>query len=205
MIVYVESNFILELAYLQEDYENCRRILALAADGKIRLILPAFALAEPFSAWVGRKRRREHLHSELTQELRELGRSQPYAGSREEFQDITKALLVSGEQEKLRLDDAIAQILEYSELIPIEADVIRGAIDIQIRNRLSPQDSIIFASILAHLLNAADDEPKCFITRNSRDFSNPDIVQELLVCGCELATNFGKGYGIILKNSLGKI
>lgn len=200
MIVYVESNFILELAYLQEDHENCGRILKLAEAGKIQLILPAFAIAEPFSAWVGRKRRREHLHSELTQELRELGRSEPYAGSREEFQDVTKALLVSGEEEKLRLDAAIAQILKESELIPIEADVIRSAIEIQTRNRLSPQDSIIYASVLSHVANVSKEEPKCFITKNSRDFSNPDIVQELSALGCELGTNFGEGYGLILKH-----
>jgi hypothetical protein len=30
MIVYIESNFILELAYLQEKYESCERILSLA-------------------------------------------------------------------------------------------------------------------------------------------------------------------------------
>lgn len=175
MIVYVESNFILELAYLQEEHENCGRILKLAEAGKVQLILPAFAIAEPFSAWVGRKRRRENLHRELTQELRELGRSEPYAGSREEFQDVTKALLVSGEEEKSRLDTAIAQILKESELIPIDADVIKSAIEIQTRNRLSPQDSIIYASVLAHAAKVSKEEPKCFITKNSRDFSNPDI------------------------------
>jgi len=174
--------------------------LQLAEAGKIQLILPAFAIAEPFSAWVGRKRRREHLHSELARELRELGRSKPYAGSREEFQDVTKALLVSGEEEKLRLDATIAQILKEAVLIPIEADVIRSAIEIQTRNRLSPQDSIIYASVLSHVATVAKEEPKCFITKNSRDFSNPDIVQELSALGCELGTNFGEGYGLVLKH-----
>src|SRR6267378_5035323 len=116
MIVYVESNFILELAYLQEQYENCERILKLAEAGEIQLILPAFAVAEPFSAWVGRKKRRELLHNDLSRELRELGRSEPYASSREEFQDITKALLISGEDEKLRLDAATEKVLERAVL-----------------------------------------------------------------------------------------
>jgi hypothetical protein len=89
--------------------------------------------------------------------------------------------------------------LEKSELIPIDANVIRSAIEIQTRNRLSPQDSIIFASVLSHATTVAKEEPKCFITKNSRDFSNPDIVQELLALGCELGTNFGEGYGIIRK------
>jgi hypothetical protein len=125
MIVYLESNFILELAYLQEEHSNCEQILELSRADDAQLVLPAFAIAEPYSAWVGRKKRRGALHNELTRELRELGRSAPYAGSREEFQEITKALLVSGEDEKRRLDEAIEKVLQASILIPIEADTIR--------------------------------------------------------------------------------
>ncbi|HEX8213826.1 MAG TPA: hypothetical protein VF584_26905 [Longimicrobium sp.] len=46
MIVYAESNFLLELAYLQEEHESCEEILALAESGRIRLLLPAFAVVE---------------------------------------------------------------------------------------------------------------------------------------------------------------
>src|SRR2546428_287239 len=197
MIVYVESNFILELAYLQEEHENCERILDLATRETVQLILPAFAIAEPYSAWVGRKKRRETVHNELTRELRELARSEPYAGAREQFQEITKALLVSGEDEKMRLDEAIKTVLQASSLIPLEADTINMAIDIQLTTDLGPQDSIIYASVLSHLTNVAKDEPKCFVTKNSKDFDNPDITDELARYGCRLCTSFGEGYGLL--------
>lgn len=199
MIVYVESNFILELAYLQEDYANCERILDLGATQKIELILPAFAVGEPYFAWVGRKRGRARLHDELTKQIKELGRSEPYAGSQETFQDITKTLLISGEEEKVRLDDAIRRTVNQCDLIPIDADIMNSAIEIQIRNRLSPQDSIIYASVLSHLVNADRQLTKIFVTKNSRDFSNPDVVQALQTLGCGLFTNFGAAYGEILR------
>jgi len=203
MIVYIESNFILELAYLQEEHENCERILKLAEDGKTRLVIPAFAIAEPFSAWVGRKRRRVDLHKSLTNELRELGRSKPYADSHEEFQEITKALLVSGEDEKLRLDAVIERILAVAVLIPIEGNTVRSAIEIQKTRRLDPQDSIVYASVISDL-PGREDEPRCFVTKNSKDFANPDITQELAGYQCELITNFGAAYGVILKSLLAR-
>jgi hypothetical protein len=46
MNVYVETNFILELAWMQEQYESCKNILTLCETGKAKLILPAFQLVK---------------------------------------------------------------------------------------------------------------------------------------------------------------
>lgn len=197
MILYAESNFILELAYLQEEHSQCERILELADAGTVHLIFPAFAVAEPYWAWVGRKKRRQSVHTALAQELRELGRSAPYAESIEQFTDITKALLVSGEDEKLRLDQTIDRVLQVSELIPLEREALRTAVDIQITTDLGPQDSIVYASILSDLINVARAEPKYFVTKNSKDFDNPDITDELARYRCALCTSFGEAYGNI--------
>jgi len=48
MIVYVESNFILEIAHLREEHENCDRILNLSVTGEIQLVLPAFSVGEVY-------------------------------------------------------------------------------------------------------------------------------------------------------------
>ena len=46
MIVFVESNFILEIAYLQEQHESCEELLALGEKAQIVLKLPAFSVIE---------------------------------------------------------------------------------------------------------------------------------------------------------------
>ena len=51
MIVYLESNFVLELAFLQAEHEECSAILRLAETGEIRLVLPAFSIGEPYETW----------------------------------------------------------------------------------------------------------------------------------------------------------
>jgi hypothetical protein len=72
MIVYVESNFLLEIALVQEQSVGAENILALAQSKKITLIVPAFALAEPY--WTLRKNgdARRKLCNEVAREIKQL-------------------------------------------------------------------------------------------------------------------------------------
>lgn len=56
MIVYVESNFVLELAFLQEEHESCEELLSLSKSGDIHLVLPTFSIGEPYETWVRRSK-----------------------------------------------------------------------------------------------------------------------------------------------------
>jgi hypothetical protein len=50
MIVYIESNFVLEQALEQEQCESCEALIRIAGDRAIRILIPAFSLAEPHIA-----------------------------------------------------------------------------------------------------------------------------------------------------------
>ena len=196
MIVYVESNFVLELAFLQEEHESCSVLLSLSESGHICLVLPAFSIGEPYEAWVRRSKQRRRLHEQLITAIHELSRSRPYQGSSDEFQELTNLLRRSGEEEKHRLDDTLERILQTVEVIPIGLSTIRPAITFQKSLELSPQDSIVYASILDHLTTASE-ERRCFITKNSKDFANPDIENELTAHHCQLLTKFADGLGYV--------
>ena len=196
MIVYVESNFVLELAFLQEEHESCLELLSLSESGDICLVLPAFSIGEPYEAWVRRSKQRRDLHEQLITAIRELSRSRPYQGSSDEFQELTNLLRRSGEEEKIRLDDILEIILQTVEVIPIGLSIIRAAITFQKSLELSPQDSIVYASILDHLATASEDH-SCFITKTSKDFANPDIENELTAYNCRLLTKFADGLGYV--------
>ncbi len=196
MIVYAESNFVLELAFLQEEHESCLELLSLSESGDICLVLPAFSIGEPYEAWVRRSKQRRGLHEQLITAIHELSRSRPYQGSSDEFQELTNLLLRSGEEEKHRLDETLEKILQIVEVIPIGLSIIRDAITFQTSLDLSPQDSIVYASILDHLTTASE-ELRCFITKNSKDFANPDIENELTAHQCQLLTKFADGLGYI--------
>ena len=197
MIVYVESNFVLELAFHQEEYESCLELLGLAESQDIHLVLPAFSIGEPYEVWVRRSKQRRELRDQLSTAICELSRSRPYQASSHEFQELTNLLLRSGEEEKRRLDEALDRILRTAEVIPIGLNTIRAAITLQKSRSLSPQDSIVYASILAHLAEVSEEDLRCFMTKNSKDFVNPDIENELRTHTCRLLTKFGDGLGYV--------
>ena len=196
MIVYVESNFVLELAFLQAEHESCEELLSLSESGDIHLVLPAFSIGEPYETWVRRSKQRQELHEQLSRTIGELSRSRHYQESSQEFQDLTNLLLSSVEQEKSRLDEILERILQTIDVIHINLSIIREAITFQKSLDLEPQDSIVYASILEHLTTAAR-ESSCFITQD-KDFSaNSDIENELKNYNCKLLTKFANGLGYI--------
>jgi len=196
VIVYVESNFILELAFIREEYESCEQIIDLAKSNQVDLILPAYSIGEPYEAQVRREKRRVALHSQLIQEIKELSRSKPYSDFMKDSQEITDLLIRSNEEERKRLDVALSEILTLADIIPIEADVIKSAISFQNSLNLSPQDAIVYASVVTHLESTVS-EPKCFLTKNAKDFVNPDIIEQLAAYDCKLLTKFEDGLGYI--------
>ena len=193
MIVYVESNFVLELAFLREEHESCSSFLSLSESGAIRLVLPAFSIGEPYEALVRRAKQRRELHRQLSDTIHELSRSSPYRESAHEFRDLTDLLIRSGEEEKHRLDETLERILQTVEVIPIDLSTIRASIKLQKSRNLSPQDALIYASILDHLDKEESDSFGCFITKNSKDFATLDIKNDLEKYNCKLLTKFADG------------
>ena len=196
MIVYVESNFVLELARLQEDHQECEDILELAEANSITLMLPDFSVGEPYETWVRHDKRRKELREKLRSEIRELTRSKPYQELAQGLQNLADLFVQSSEEEKMRLDVALSRLLGTVNIIPIDVNIMREAIQFQRTLDLSPQDSIVYASILSEL-KAGENKNACFITKNSKDFLNPSIYSELSSYDCRLLTTFRDGLGFI--------
>ena len=75
MNVYVESNFVLELALIQEQYAGCEEILRLCEAGRIRLVIPAYSLAEPYETLTRHHKQRRRMKQELDAVFRQLSRT----------------------------------------------------------------------------------------------------------------------------------
>jgi hypothetical protein len=196
MIVYVESNFILELAYLQEEHEACSHILRLAEERAILLAVPAFCLGEPYEAWFRRNKRRDDFIEQFANEMRQLSRSQPFSDLRRPSQEVENALARSGEEEKRRLDETLQRLVDVATILPLDREVVRAGIDAQRSTALSAQDAIVYTSVRLHL-STVPAERKCFVTKNSDDFSIPEIRRELGVHNCRLMFRFQHGLSYI--------
>jgi predicted nucleic acid-binding protein len=192
MIVYVESNFVLELALLQEQAESCKGILELCESGHSELVLPAFCIAEPYETLVRRAKDRGKLTQDLTIQAKQLGRSQAYRNETETFRSVTALLVKSGEEERTRLHSVLNRILAIASVIPLTSAVLAEAVKAESSFSLSPQDAVVYASVLHHLKGTSE-ELRCFLNKNSNDFDDPDIVGVLENYRCKMLPRFDAG------------
>lgn len=199
MNVYIESNFILELALEQEQCSSCDAILSFAERGAIQLLLPAFSIAEPYETLMRRAKEREVLATTLAREIRQLARSKPYKDRMEALQHVTSLLVQSIEYERERVNSTLEKLLNTAETIALGQTILRAGASFQKTLGLSPQDAIIYASVLEHV-QVSDSAHNCFLNRNSRDFDDPDIVETLDTYQCKMLFRFDHGYGYIKKH-----
>jgi hypothetical protein len=190
MIVYIESNFILEIALRQEQYGQAEEILKLAEQKNIELVSPSFSISEPFSTVNYRSVERKKLANLINQELVQIRRSELHKGvtSAIESSSVEIADLVSKEVNILQ--DTVKRILDLKTLIEINNEIFVEALNYQNIYDLSPQDSIIYSSIIFDLKKRDNGINKVFVSRNSKDFLLDDIQDELATYNCKFLPRF---------------
>jgi predicted nucleic acid-binding protein len=197
MIVYVESNFILELALQQEQFESCLKILDFCETGKASLILPAFCIAEPYENLVRRTITRRGIRNSFNKEFDQLKRSKSYKEEIEALRSVTDLFIKIAEDELHRLYVMFDGVLAIATLVPLDRDIVKQASDLKNALKLSPQDSFVYASILHHI-ETAKEEKKCFLNKNVKDFGDPDIIETLTrKYNCRILFDFNSGYGYV--------
>ncbi|MEH1768612.1 hypothetical protein [Nostoc sp.] len=78
ILAYVETNFVLELVFEQEQCVSCEQILQSCEIGQAKLIIPAYSLAEPHEKLSRQAKSRRDLQQLLDAELRQLSRTVSY-------------------------------------------------------------------------------------------------------------------------------
>jgi len=94
MIVLAESNFVLELAFKQEQSDEVENIVALAKAGRIELVIPACAFTEPYQTLTRRLRERGQLTKAIKQSFGQLGRSRDLRELVAAADEVTKRRIV---------------------------------------------------------------------------------------------------------------
>jgi len=202
MIVYAESNFILELALEQEERAYAENVLVAAERGQIVLVVPAFSIAEPFSTVEHRSRMRRRINNSISEQARQLERSPTHAGLVTEIRAVAGKLASLEGHELTRLETTADRVLRAATLVPMTPAVFAAAVDYRSGLGLSLPDAIVLASTLNHAATQPPGEPKVFANRNPKDFDVPDIVKLLATHGCELAVTFEDAWKSIAPHGL---
>mgnify|MGYP002777125130 CR=1 FL=1 len=197
MNIYVETNFVLELTFEQEQWSSCEQILQLCEASQAELIIPAYSLTEPYEKLTRQSRNRKTLQLQLDAELSQLSRTASYTNLVKSIkEDIASLMVQSNEEERLRFDRYRQRILSIGDVIALTADILSEAALCETQYGLASQDALVFASVVSHLRN---DKPhrSCFLNRNSKDFGSPDVVDQLNQFNCRVILSFENGYEFI--------
>jgi hypothetical protein len=198
VLLYAETNFILELAYVQETSSCCEQILRWAETGELELVVPLFSAIEARMSWQGSVKRRNRLLSDVRSELRQLSRSRPLQDVNEESKAFVGSLIDSAQADRERLEATVSNILSSATLIPVTPDIVTLALSYETELGLSAQDATVYASVLQHLTSAGQELiDRLFVTTNANDFAVPNIEDELARHNCKLLTRFDAAEGYV--------
>jgi hypothetical protein len=196
MIVYVESNFCLELAFQQEEEAHAEEILKLSEAGRLELVFAQFAVCEPFSTLNRYENERREFLNELNKHLSELNRSAPQQGVVAGTQPLVATLTWIGQDRSNRLEAVVERMLQCGRSIPLTGVLFAAARKLEGHFDLSPQDAIVAASVLGDLRpQNAQPDSHAFLSRNSKDF-NP-MKGEFSALGCRYIPKFEHGLQFI--------
>lgn len=190
MTVFIESNFVLEIALGQEQSAAADAILRRAEQGALDLAIPAFALSEPFATVTHRGRARRRLLTQLNAQLNELARSHPHQQDVSLLRPLPAVLAQIEKREMDLLTSTVGRLLGAARSIELDAAMFARAMRDQDRYGLSPQDAIIYAAVVRELASLPRGPAHLFISRNWKDFDDPGIRAELSAYGCGFIESF---------------
>lgn len=199
MIVYVETNFLLELALQQEQHDSCTQIVQWAEQGRITLVIPAFSLTEPYNTLQRRDNGRKVLATQLRTEFKQLERTASYRETVAEATRVADLLTVIDQESNEQRRRVQSQLLQFGTVIAQDAPIVQAALNYEASMGLTPPDALVFASVMGHLQHAPS-ETKLFLNRNSKDFDAPDVKAELRRYDCSLLTSFDAGVQQMLRS-----
>lgn len=198
MIVYIETNFVVEVALEQEQLASAEAILALAEQKKVTLAFPNFIFSEAFECIMRGRRERNSLYTNVANSLLYLQRSKPHQNIMSQMEPLINILKEAHFRQLDRLHLTFERLFDFGECVGVDTLCLRNALGYQQNVGLEPQDSIIYATVVADLRARPENEKKCFLSRDRRAFEKESKVKtELISYDCSYINNFVDGFKYI--------
>lgn len=194
--VFVESNFILELAFRQEEYADCDRLIRAAESQEIVLVVPVYCLTEVFQTLGQRRQERmraqDFLQEQIRQHLREQGAATDdimRLGA-----SLRELLIARTDTQTAALFAITAKLSQLAQVVAMPGEVLSEAQQAQQRHSLTPQDALVYASV-CYGLKSAESAECLFISRNKEDFQKEALLAELRTWNCNYLSSFRAAVG----------
>ena len=91
------------------------------------------------------------MQQSLDQELRELSRTKSYKNRLYSIENIKSLIVQSSQDASEKFVKYREYILKIAEIIPLNANILLKAVSAEENYDLSPQDALVYVSVLKHL------------------------------------------------------
>ncbi|MEO5731930.1 MAG: hypothetical protein ABI134_17285 [Byssovorax sp.] len=157
----------------------------------IELVLPAYALLEPYETIVRDERDGKQLGDKLRASATQLYRTASIATDVPRLRDAENLLLRAAQEAWNRFLDVRTRLLDAARLVAIDGPVLREASKLTAETTLTLPDALMLASVLADATGRQS--PSVFLNRNTKDFGDPDVRARLKHVDCDLIGSFNDG------------
>jgi hypothetical protein len=195
--VYVETNFVFELVFEQQQAEFCEQIIAVCESSNAHLIVPAYCLAEPYWKLHGLQQARDELQRRLADQIKHLRRSVSSSDRIQQMAELSTLLVQISDDEARQFNFYRGRIVEIAHVLELTSGVIKQAASFEQRLGLSRQDALVYSSVVTHL-SAVELSASCFLNKNTKDFLVPQIKEQLDSFNCKLIPDFKQGLEYVL-------
>lgn len=178
MIVYIETNFVLQLALRQEHNRYAEAVLKLAEQEKIQLFIPWFCIGESYSKLTYLVRERMQLADECQRIADELSRDAQLRDSEllKWFLNARVELGRFNDEQVQLLDETTIRILKSSKTLRVDANRVQESRRVRKQLEFRASDSIVYGCVLEHAKSESGE--KCFLN-NDKAFHQPLVRKEL--------------------------
>jgi len=197
--VYVETTYLLQIALQgpkpDPEAQAAEQMLSAAEAGRVRIAVPAFALAEAFSKVGYRYVDDERVWNALRAESERLRTTVFRAETRFEIRPDLRQLAARKTGETNRLLSLAARLARAGEVVPTDYSSVGEGPFISLTYQLyglSEKDAIVLHGILSDLSRRNGEPAKCFVSRD-KDFDTQQVRDALSQHGCEFRGSFKAG------------
>ncbi len=192
MNVYIESNFVVEVALDQEQAPACRALMELAEAGSVALVIPAYALLESVEAVTRRVLSWRKVGEDVDAQLQQLRRSPLLQAESDSLRGLaTRAANLA----TTALRTTRTELVGRARILPIDRDTLQDAEGLADRFAMTTADAVMLASVLR--------DPECgasaslFLNRNRKDFADNDVRTLLQQRNCRVVPSFEAGLAAV--------
>lgn len=194
MRVYVETNFLLELAFAQPHAEACEALIQLAEARTIQLAIPVFCFVEAAET----RRRRIGVVRTFSQAPTPPAALNQLPWVQRAVDAFRDEIMREVAETSRRLAEVHTRMMQVAIMLPLDHAALTQRDTLEVRCGLDPPDAAVLASMMVAMRAPAEGAvPSVLLNSNTRDFDDKPVRELLAEHGVQLIPSFREGLNFV--------